>query len=113
MNMQQLTIQEQERAAYMSGDTDEASLLAQVASAEEVRSGADDAIHHINDARTGYPTEDCLKSVIDEARALARGRVTKADILRLVETMEEIQLEIARSAEYGLDELRQAVESLK
>jgi hypothetical protein len=44
---------------------------------------------------------------------MARGRVTKAEVLRLVEMMEELQLELARSAEYGLDELKQAKEALK
>jgi hypothetical protein len=44
---------------------------------------------------------------------MARGRVTKAEVLRLVEMMEKLQMELARSAEYGLDELRQAEDSLK
>jgi hypothetical protein len=113
MHLKNLTIEEQERAAYMSGDTAKASLLAQVAHAEGARSGAESAICHIAEARTGYPDEDCLGSIIDEARTMARGRVTKAEVLRLVEMMEELQLQLARSAEYGLDELRQAKEALQ
>jgi hypothetical protein len=95
------------------GDTAKALLLAQVAHAEDAHSGAESAICHIDEARTGYPDEDCLESIIDEARTMARGRVTKAEVLRLVEMMEELQLRIARSAEYGLDELRQAKEALQ
>jgi hypothetical protein len=105
-----LTINEQERAAYMAGDTDRAALLAQVAPMDGL---TESALCHIDEARTGYPSEDCLGSIIDEARMMARGRVTKAEVLRLVEMMEELQLELARSAEYGLAELKQAKEALK
>jgi hypothetical protein len=108
-----LTIEEQERAAYMAGDTDKAALLAQSAFVEDMRNGTESALCHIDEARTGYPSEDCLGSIIDEARTMARGRVTKAEVLRLVEMMEELQLELARSAEHGLDELKQAKEALK
>jgi hypothetical protein len=108
-----LTINEQERAAYMAGDTDKAALLAQAALMDGLTEGSESALCHIDEARTGYPDEDCLASIIDEARTMARGRVTKAEVLRLVEMMEELQLELARSAEYGLDELKQAKEALK
>jgi hypothetical protein len=108
-----LTIEEQERAAYMAGDIDKAALLAQAALMDGLAEGSESALCHIDEARTGYPSEDCLGSIIDEARTMARGRVTKAEVLRLVEMMEELQLELARSAEYGLDELKQAKEALK
>jgi hypothetical protein len=108
-----LTIKEQERAAYMSGDTEKAVLLAQAAFVEDMRNGTESALCYIQEARSAYPSEDCLASIIDEARTMARGRVTKAEVLRLVEMMEELQLELARSAEYGLDELKQAKEALE
>jgi hypothetical protein len=108
-----LTIKEQERAAYMSGDIEKAALLAQAAFVDGLTEGSESALCYIQEARSAYPSEDCLASIIDEARTMARGRVTKAEVLRLVEMMEELQLELARSAEYGLDGLKQAKEALK
>jgi hypothetical protein len=113
MHLKNLTIAEQERAAWISGDTARADMLAQLSLMDNLTKGSESALCHIQEARSAYPGEDCLESIIDEARTMARGRVTKAEVLRLVEMMEEIQLEIARSTEYGLDELRQAEDSLK
>ena len=112
MNTQQMTTEEQERAAWIAGDTARAKMMAQLSIMDNLTEGSESAICHIQEARTAYPGENCLGSIIDEARMMARGRVTKTEVLRLVEMMEDLQLEIARSAEYGLDELRQAEELL-
>jgi hypothetical protein len=113
MHLKNLTIAEQERAAWIAGDTARAEMLAQLSLMDNLTEGSESALCHIQEAGSAYPSEDCLELIIDEARMMARGRVTKAEVLRLVEMMEELQLDLARSAEYGLDELRQAKESLK
>ena len=110
MNMNDL-----ERAAYISGDIERATLLAQIADLESLCGDgtSESAITHIEEAKTAFPGEDCLESIIQEARMMARGRVTKAELMQLVEVMESLQDELARSSEYGLDELKQALKALK
>jgi uncharacterized protein YqcC (DUF446 family) len=110
-----MTNHELERAAYMSGDTERAVLLAQIIELDAL-CGDDtrqSAITYIEEAQTAFPGEDCLESIIQEARMMARARVTKAEVMQLVEMMESLQNELARSSEYGLDELKQARRLLK
>jgi hypothetical protein len=113
MHLKNLTIAEQERVAWIAGDAARAEMLAKLSLMDNLTEGSESALCHIQEARSAYPSEDCLGSIIDEARTMARGRVTRSEVLRLIEMMEKLQMELARSAEYGLDELRQAEDSLK
>ena len=57
MNTQQLTIEEQERAAYMAGDTRAAELLAQIAQLEAERDALAEELEKVQDEAA----EDSLK----------------------------------------------------
>ena len=57
MNTQQLTIEEQERAAYMAGDTRAAELLAQIAQLEAERDALAEELENLKDAAA----DDSLK----------------------------------------------------
>jgi hypothetical protein len=50
MNMQQLTTEEQERAAYMAGDTRAAELLAQIAQLEAERDALAEELENLKDS---------------------------------------------------------------
>jgi len=50
MNTQQLTTEEQERAAYMAGDTRAAELLAQIAQLEAERDALAEELENLKDA---------------------------------------------------------------
>jgi outer membrane murein-binding lipoprotein Lpp len=50
MNTQQLTTEEQERAAYMAGDTRAAELLAQIAQLEAERDALAEELENVKDA---------------------------------------------------------------
>lgn len=112
INLMQLPANEAERLAYAEGFTGTAELFARLSEAEHVAQGAQDALAHIQEARSAFPAEDCLQDTIKHAQMLARSRVTKADVQELMEMLENLQLELARSAEYGRDELKQAEAAL-
>jgi hypothetical protein len=57
MNTQQLTTEEQERAAYMAGDTRAAELLAQIAQLEAERDALAEELENLKDAAA----DDSLK----------------------------------------------------
>ena len=112
INLMQLPANEAERLAYSEGFTGTAELFARLSDAEHAAQSAQDALAHVQEARSAFPAEDCLQNVIEHAQMLARGRVTKADVQELVEMLENLQLELARSAEHGLDELKRAEAAL-
>ena len=112
IDLMQLPASEAERLAYAEGFTGTAELFARLSEAEHAAQNVEDAIVHIQEARSAFPAEDCLHDVITHAQALARARVTKADVQELVEMLENLQSELARSAEYGLHELKQAEQLL-
>jgi hypothetical protein len=62
MNTQQLTTEEQERAAYMAGDTRAAELLAQIAQLEAERDALAEELEKAQDAAA----DDSLKHWEDE-----------------------------------------------
>jgi hypothetical protein len=108
-----MTTEEQERTAYTNGDAHTAALLARIADVEHINEGIAGAIVHIEESKTGVPGEDCLSDLLHHARMMATGRITKAEMLAFVELIEEHQNQLAQSAEYAHDELRQALECLK
>lgn len=101
------THHELERISYIQG-TGQCDLYQELAEADAKEEAAEDARIHIKEAKSGFPNEDFLQELINECRAMGQGRVTKAEVLEFCERLEELQGEIARSAEYGLDELVKA-----
>jgi hypothetical protein len=96
-----LTPKEQERLAYIAGDTERAELLAQVGRLENVPTDA-------GDASCGYPDEGFLDRNIGALRAIAskmRGP-NRAALDEQISELEELQDEMTRLAEYGRDELQ-------
>jgi hypothetical protein len=104
-----MTYQEQERAAYIAGDTRTAALLARAADADDANTRENDIAAYIQEARGCFPAEDCLQDLIDQCRAMTRARVTKADLLEFLAKLENTQSELASAGEYGADELRKAL----
>ena len=107
----QRTIAELERLAYIRGESS-AHHLALLADSDDVIDSVYAARAHIQDARSGYPSEDCLKSIIQHVQDLAQSRVTKADMAALIGLLEELQTSIGHAAGYGLDELDKAEKAL-
>ena len=60
----------------------------------------------IREAMAQFPSEDFLKTVIESVRKQHMNQNFKND---LIETLEEIQSEIANAAEYGREELTAAL----
>jgi hypothetical protein len=94
------TLQEQERLAYISGGFD-ADLYDFAIKGQAV----EDLQIHGYEIHAGFPQEDCLRDLIEHAQALARGRVTKDDVAKFAEMLEDRQSEISRAAEYGRDQV--------
>ena len=101
------THHELERISYTIGNG-QAALYAELAEAEDKTEAASDACGYIQEAKTAFPGEDCLQELINKCRAMSQGRVTKAEVLAFCVELEELQSNLARSAEYGLDELKKA-----
>lgn len=64
---------------------------------------------HIEEAMSQFPAEDFLETVILSIRALKFPARMDEWKNTLIETLEEIQSETSRAAEYGRDELRKAL----
>ena len=101
------THHELERISYITGNGlapvyQEASM---VGTLEEAMG---DACTCIQEAKGSFPGEDFLQDLINQCRAMAKGRVTKADMLAFCVELEELQDQIARSSEYGLEQLAKA-----
>ena len=67
-------------------------------------------IVHIQEARGSFPGEDSLASIIEDLTALAkhmRGENQK-ELRSIIERADSLQSELARDAEYGLEELTKA-----
>jgi hypothetical protein len=99
-----LTLTEAETAAYLNPSPENLAVYAKLLEEQE----GPDVSAYLDEARAGFPSEDCLQEVINLARGMARGRVTKQNMLNLAERLEEIQNELWRSAEYGAEQLDQA-----
>lgn len=105
MNMN-MTYAELERIAFIAGSSYKP--LALLADYECQGNAANDAQTHIQDAKGSYPAEDFLQEVINDLLQLAKGRVTKAEVLAIAERLEELQTQVYQSSEYGINELVQA-----
>ncbi len=101
---------EQERIAFITGRNH--PLFAQLVDAELQVDSIEDALTHIQDAMASYPAEDFLQEVINDLLALAKGRVTKAEVLTIAERLEELQTTVYQSSEHGIYELVQAEREL-
>lgn len=111
MRYGQLTPNELERYAYTAGSPTY-PLIREFADLKDGAERADDAKVYIDEAKIGLPSEDCLQSLIDEATVMAQGRVTKAEVLGLAAKLSELQDELWRAAEYGMEHLRKAERAL-
>lgn len=106
------THHELERISYIQGNGlanlyEEASLVESLVEAEG------DASIHIDEAKGSFPKEDFLQEAINELLVMAQSRVTKSDVIAFAENLKDLQDEIARQSEYGIDELRKAQGLLK
>jgi len=102
-----LTLTEAETAAYLNPSQENLAVYVKLLE-EEVATGGPDISAYLDEARAGFPGEDCLQDVITLARNMARGRVTKQNMVDLAERLEELQGELWRSAEYGAEQLDKA-----
>jgi len=108
------TLQEQERAAYQAGDYAAVALLQVAIDADEVKTSAENALINIHEAKAGFPDEDCLSDLISDLQYLARNMrgENRKSLMAAIEKAEELQLDIGRSTEHGLNELKQAEREL-
>ena len=105
------THHELERISYITG-TGQAPLYAELDTAELREESIDSALTYIKEAKGSLPGEDFLQELINQCRAMAKGRVTKADVLAFCVELEELQDQIAQSSEYGLEQLQKAEQEL-
>lgn len=102
-----LSLKEAEVAAY--ADPSQENLAVYVKLLEETLEDAGpDVSAYLDEARAGFPAEDCLEEVIQLARGIAGRRVTKSDVLDITEKLEQLQTELWQSAEYGAEQLDKA-----
>lgn len=107
-----MTYEEQERLAYISGQTKTAELLGVMVGYDRTQSGAEGAIKHIEEARYLLPDEDFLAPFMDKMRDVAQRRVTKQDLLDLINEMEDFQNMLHGEFDYARDELQNAMRAL-
>ena len=107
-----MTYKEQERLAYISGQTKTAELLGTLGEYDRTKSGAGGAINHIEKARNCLPGEDFLVPFMDRMRDIAQRRVTKQDLLDLINEMEDFQNMLHGDFDYARDELQNAMNAL-
>lgn len=105
------THHELERMSYITGNG-LAPIYQEASRVETLEEAAGDACTYIEGAKGSLPKEDFLQGLIDQCQAMAKGRVTKADVLDFCAELEELQDEIARSSEYGLEQLKKAEKEL-
>ena len=75
----------------------------------------EDSILSLQDAKAGYPEEDFLEPILDLLNELHNGlrkSATKEALKNIIEQVEDLQLEQARSAEYGLDIINKVLEAV-
>lgn len=106
------THHELERISYIAGDG-LAPLYEEASRVEAMEESAYDAVQLLCDARSGFPDEDFLQDLINQCRAMSKGRVTMAEVAEFCKALEDLQDEIARSSEYGLEQLAKAEKELE
>ena len=105
------THHELERISYIAGNG-QAPLYAELDAAELREESIDSACTYIQEAKGSMPSEDFLQDLINQCLAMGQGRVTKAEVLAFCSDLEDLQSEIARSSEYGLEQLAKAEKEL-
>lgn len=105
------THHELERISYITGNG-LAPVYQEASRVETLEDASVDACGYIQEAKGSFPGEDFLQGLIDQCRAMAKGRVTKADVLAFCVELEDLQDEIARSSEHGLEQLAKAEQEL-
>ena len=102
-----MTTAEAERAAFQMGHP-AAGLLAMLADAGQLADSGIDA--HIQEARCQYPAEDFLHSVTDDLLALAKNMrgPNRAELLRIIEALDDLAQCTLNASEYGRSELDKA-----
>jgi hypothetical protein len=101
------THHELERISYIQG-TGQAPLYEELDEKESLEERMGDAATHIQEAKGSFPKEDFLQELIDQCRAMSKGRVTMAEVAEFCKDLEELQDEVSRQTDYGLDELAKA-----
>ena len=74
---------------------------------EHYKVAYEDAVKSIQEARSCYPSEDCLQELIDLARNMSQQRVTKAMLKEFAGKLEERQEELSGNSAYALDLLKE------
>ena len=110
VNMQ-YTLTELERNAYMAGNPISDDIFEPAIFGDMIRDESDP----LGDIVAGFPEEDCLSSEIAELSEVIAGMCrsdAKTRLTQLLEDLREKQTALARSAEYGMSELRKTAELL-
>ena len=98
-----LTIKEQEKYAYLSGNPLPKELL-------ELAEAGEDIPTSTGDIQAGFPSEDCLSGPIESLKHILKythkNNKLLADLKPILEALEEKQSELAQAAEYGREELK-------
>ena len=105
------THNELERISYIQG-TGQAPLYEELEEKESLEERMGDAATHIQEAKGSFPSEDFLQDLINQCRAMSKGRVTMAEVAEFCKDLEELQSQIAQSSEYGLEQLAKAEKEL-
>lgn len=101
------THHELERISYITGNG-LAPIYEEACRVEAMEESASDADGYIQEAIGSMPDEDFLSDIIAECESMSNFRVTKAALKEIVAQLEELQSQIARSSEYGLEQLNKA-----
>lgn len=107
-----MSLKEQERIAYTTGNTELAFTLRQADDYEQSASKSEEAAKQLEEAISCIPDEDFLQEFITKLQNMSKSRVTKESVMELATELEEFQKEIAGNFEYMRDELKQASEAL-
>lgn len=104
-----LTIEEQEKYAYLAGTPIPEDLI-------EAAIAGEDMPRSTGDIQAGFPSEDCLSGPIESLKHILKythkNNKLLADLKPILEALEEKQSELAQAAEYGFEELKKLEEQL-
>lgn len=104
-----LTLDEQEKYAYLSGYPIPEKLL-------DLAEIGENCPTNIGDIAAGFPEEDCLSGPIDALKLIVKythkNNKLLPDLQSILEALEEKQSELSRAAEYGMEEVKKLEKSL-
>lgn len=101
-----------ERMAYANGDVYTANLYAQIDDLENNSADMDSAATHIKEAIYSLPGEDFLVCLMEKMRSMAIRRITKQDMLDLINDVEDLQNQVHGGIDYARGELYDALKAL-